>query len=202
MEIGFKQNKHAGDWYGPASTAFIFKDALDSTDFGPTFRSFSFQNLSVYVSIDGVVCTDDIERLCVNNSGSRASSTEDLGENRKFSANFGGFSTKYVFDDGRRWQKSLLLLIPLRLGAESTNILYVQHLKCIFSLKYFVGMIGGKPKRSVYFVGWHDDNLIYLDPHYCQDVVDHNSATFSLQVLLNFVFLSEKIWFLSENFHF
>lgn len=78
------------------------------------------------------------------------------------------------------WQKSLIIMIPLRLGGETMNPIYVESLKTLFSLDYFIGdhfkhfnhffsdccvaksllfagIMGGKQKRSVYFVGWHGE---------------------------------------------
>lgn len=39
-------------------------------------------------------------------------------------------------------------------------------------MKTSLGMIGGVPKKSLYFVGSCDDNLIYLDPHLVQSPVN------------------------------
>jgi cysteine protease ATG4 len=33
----------------------------------------------------------------------------------------------------------------------------------------FRGVIGGKPKKALYFLGRHDKDYIYLDPHYVQN---------------------------------
>lgn len=36
-------------------------------------------------------------------------------------------------------------------------------------LKQFRGVIGGKPKKALYFLGRHNEDYIYLDPHFVQN---------------------------------
>lgn len=75
-------------------------------------------------------------------------------------------------------KKAVIILIPLRLGNEKLNINYVDKLKNLLSHENCIGIIGGRPKHSLYFVGFQEDKLIHLDPHYCQDMVDVTKEDF------------------------
>lgn len=64
--------------------------------------------------------------------------------------------------------KPLLLIIPLRLGLTDINPIYIPALKKCFELVGSLGMIGGRPNQALYFIGYVDDEVIFLDPHTIQ----------------------------------
>lgn len=65
--------------------------------------------------------------------------------------------------------KSLLIVMIVRLGAESPSLEYKPMLYEMMHLPHFSGMLGGKPSKALFFVGTQGDQLIYLDPHFVQD---------------------------------
>lgn len=64
-------------------------------------------------------------------------------------------------DDEDSW-KPLLLIIPLRLGLSEINPIYIDGLKKCFEIPGTVGMVGGRPNRALYFIGYVGEEALYL----------------------------------------
>lgn len=77
----------------------------------------------------------------------------------------------------RQWTP-VLLMIPMRLGFERINPCYVDSLKAILASENCVGVLGGRPRHALYFLGFQEDNLIHMDPHLAQDTVDTGREEF------------------------
>eukprot|EP01119_Soliformovum_irregulare_P016135 TRINITY_DN4635_c0_g1_i1.p1 TRINITY_DN4635_c0_g1~~TRINITY_DN4635_c0_g1_i1.p1 ORF type:complete len:371 (-),score=62.91 TRINITY_DN4635_c0_g1_i1:27-1139(-) len=72
--------------------------------------------------------------------------------------------------------KPLFIMIPLRLGLNTFNEIYITPLKNLLQVPHSVGIVGGKPRSAMYFVGYQDDNVFYLDPHLVQPTVPMKTA--------------------------
>jgi len=72
--------------------------------------------------------------------------------------------------------RPILFLIPSRIGIDKINTDYVPHIKKLLESKHSVGIVGGKPRASFYFIGYQDDEIIYLDPHLAQDSIPADVA--------------------------
>nr|XP_020489352.1 cysteine protease ATG4C isoform X1 [Labrus bergylta] len=157
VRLGLAMGKQAGDWYGPAVVAHILKKAVEEA------MDPGLAGITAYVSQDCTVYSADvIDSHRAPGAGQTSASPQ---------------SERPAPSSSR----AVIILIPVRLGGEKTNPDYFNFTKSILSLEDCIGIIGGKPKQACYFVGFQDDSLIYMDPHYCQSFVDVSTSDFPLQ---------------------
>ncbi|KAG0359609.1 hypothetical protein BC939DRAFT_501354 [Gamsiella multidivaricata] len=67
---------------------------------------------------------------------------------------------------------SLLILVTIRLGIDKLNPIYNDAIKTTFEIPQTLGIAGGRPSSSYYFVGHQGDDLFYLDPHHSRCMVE------------------------------
>ncbi|XP_017067790.2 cysteine protease ATG4D isoform X1 [Drosophila eugracilis] len=169
VRLGERLGKKPGDWYGPASVSYLLKHALEHA----AQENADFDNISVYVAKDCTIYMQDIEDQCSIPEPAPKPHVPWQQAKRP--------QAETPKPDQQQHWKSIIVLIPLRLGSDKLNPVYAHCLKLLLSTEHCLGIIGGKPKHSLYFVGFQEDRLIHLDPHYCQEMVDVNQENFSLQ---------------------
>lgn len=71
-----------------------------------------------------------------------------------------------------------LILLGTRLGPDRITPVYYEALKQSFTLPQSIGIAGGRPSSSHYFIGCQGDTFFYLDPHETRPALPyHNEAT-------------------------
>ncbi|XP_016377634.1 cysteine protease ATG4A-like [Sinocyclocheilus rhinocerous] len=135
--------------------------------------------MTVYVSMDNTVVIEDIKKQCKQPGRESRSRAGPCGRGEVPAS---GQSCSEA--QGRALQsqrpldwRPLLLVIPLRMGINSINPVYIQAFKECFKMPQSCGVLGGKPNLAYYFIGFIDDELIYLDPHTTQQAVDTESGS-------------------------
>lgn len=97
------------------------------------------------------------------------------------------FSNEDVFEfqgKRRKWDKCVLAIVNTRLGMKKVPEETYPEITKLFNIPQMIGIIGGKSKFGLYFVGAQKDNLILLDPHFNQETVmneeeiKHNRDTY------------------------
>uniref|UniRef100_A0A671PIF4 Cysteine protease n=1 Tax=Sinocyclocheilus anshuiensis TaxID=1608454 RepID=A0A671PIF4_9TELE len=153
-QMGVGEGKSVGEWYGPNTVAQVLKKLALFDD---------WNTMAVYVSMDNTVVIEDISKCLFLISHFKSN----------FLINFyKGTKSQRPLD----W-RPLLLVIPLRMGINSINPVYIQAFKECFKMPQSCGVLGGKPNLAYYFIGFIDDELIYLDPHTTQQAVDTESGS-------------------------
>ncbi|KAI9342602.1 hypothetical protein BDR26DRAFT_859237 [Obelidium mucronatum] len=81
-------------------------------------------------------------------------------------------------EEGKEVFTSVLILVPVRLGLDSLNAVYHGSIKKFFGMSSSVGIAGGRPNSSLYFMGVEgESHLIYTDPHFMRQSVELKDPT-------------------------
>ncbi|KAF7760326.1 hypothetical protein Agabi119p4_11002 [Agaricus bisporus var. burnettii] len=142
-----------GQWFGPSVAAGAVKRLVNE---------FPRSGVGVSVAKDGVLSQTDVFLA------SHADSSTTTRTHSKSTS-----STSQALHWGDR---PVLILVGLRLGIDGVNPIYYETIKTLFTLPQSVGIAGGRPGSSYYFVGSQADNLFYLDPHHTRPAIPLRSV--------------------------
>ena len=51
--------------------------------------------------------------------------------------------------------------------------MYIAQLRAVLTWRQSIGIIGGRPSSSLYFIGFQHEHVLYLDPHEVQPVSEY-----------------------------
>lgn len=71
----------------------------------------------------------------------------------------------------RQQHSALLLLLPLRLGTDRFNPVYLNFLQRLLELPHALGIAGGHRRSALYFMGYFKQHVLFLDPHTTQSAL-------------------------------
>ncbi|CAL1697204.1 unnamed protein product [Somion occarium] len=92
-------------------------------------------------------------------------------ESDVFAASHSGMASPRRGSQKSWGDRAVLVLIGHRLGIDGVNPIYYDTLKELYTWPQSVGIAGGRPSSSYYFVGSQADNLFYLDPHHARPAI-------------------------------
>ena len=69
-----------------------------------------------------------------------------------------------------------LILMGIRLGLDRITPVYHEALKRSLTYPQSIGIAGGRPSSSHYFVGVHNDTFFYLDPHETRPALPYHAT--------------------------
>jgi hypothetical protein len=142
--------KNPGEWFSPGEASNCIAKLL--------LRS-SIPRLAVLVSFDSIIYSSEIYAAGCDVPLEVSKTICKCGGIDEICQTCGKNAKKF------RWVKSVLVFMPLMLGAKRLDPKFFRLLKFFLYLPYCVGIIGGKVNSALYIIGFHDESLIALDPH-------------------------------------
>ncbi|KAJ7880280.1 hypothetical protein B0H14DRAFT_2707212 [Mycena olivaceomarginata] len=130
-----------GQWFGPSIAAGAIKALV---------HAFPACGLGVSIATDGVLYQTSVFEASHTSPSLETDSASD-------SLSWG--------------DRPVLLLLGLRLGLDGVNPIYHDTIKQLYTFPQSVGIAGGRPSSSLYFVAAQAEGLFYLDPHHSRPAV-------------------------------
>ncbi|KAH9259443.1 hypothetical protein BASA81_002486 [Batrachochytrium salamandrivorans] len=152
--------KHAGQWFEPTLTLLVIAEMLQE------------RGIRAIVARDGMLDASSLLPNAFAKSVGEGDEEEEEEEDKYFDP-----LNEEMVSSRQSTSRPVLLFVPVRLGVRELNeAMYGKALALALRFPQSIGIIGGKPGRSLYFCGSQNNSkLVYLDPHTVQ-----NTLPFSL----------------------
>ncbi|KAG9062108.1 Cysteine protease atg4b [Linnemannia hyalina] len=147
-KMGVALDKRVGEWFGPSTVAHALKRLSYRHPDCP---------VAIMVSMDSTI---EITELVNAATGKEIRSGQSYGTTSPGSPD----PQRQPQQLPGQW-KPVVVMMPARYGLDKLKEGYVANLKQLFKLPQFLGIAGGRPGRSLYFVAYQGHDLFYFDPH-------------------------------------
>lgn len=158
-----------GDWYKATTIMMSLEECYENyvknkeNEEKIAFSVFTDGCIFVDKILEKVINSPKCENCCLKKMKSKQKKSQfEQGEEKSSK-----FITK-LCQKCLKFDKNLFLMVCLRLGSIKPNPEYFPMMKYLLRSRFSVGILGGRPRRALYFVGYQEDNLIIQDPHYVQ----------------------------------
>ncbi|KAG0282576.1 Cysteine protease atg4b [Linnemannia gamsii] len=158
---GLALDKRIGEWFGPSTVAHALKRLTKSHNGCP---------LKVIVPMDGTVRVSSVLRAASSHTSHTSASKLSSTSSSTSPSPSPDPILRPTPSQTQAW-RPVLLLIPARYGLDKVTGKYLANLKQLFRMPQFLGIAGGRPNRSLYFVASQGDELFYYDPHFVKQRV-------------------------------
>ena len=155
---GVNFNKMPGAWYEPTLALLVVRDLLERQ---------SLFSLRAVVARDGALDASLVTKALASGTVAAAAAAATTTTTSATTSEDPLLRPRHV-------DRSVLILVPVRLGLASFNPAYVAPLVAAARFPQCVGFVGGRPSQSLYFVGSQvptsaatttPPKFIFLDPH-------------------------------------
>lgn len=152
--VGKQLGKEVGEWFGPSTAAGAIRTLVGA---------YPHAGVAVSVAADSVIVRSDVFAASQPAAAPADSGAASLGRKSAAAA------------AAAKWgSRPVLVLVGIRLGLDGVNPIYHDSVRDLFTFPQSLGIAGGRPSSSYYFLGFQGDALIYLDPHHTRPAVALN----------------------------
>jgi len=190
VRCGTRYDMMPGEWYGPGVAAHVLRDLCEMHDAAGDLKlamavTSPERPLSEAQVLDAMTSSssaaeeeeeeeeeDDSEEDVVEEEEKGVETYDPLLRPPPAHRRAAARAAKRAAQRSQRlagpWQRSLLVVVPLRLGLHRLEDKYAKPLLACLAFPQSVGFVGGRPRQALYFLGATDAHFVGLDPHVVQ----------------------------------
>ncbi|CAD8125755.1 unnamed protein product [Paramecium sonneborni] len=198
MRIAFKEwGKKPGEWYSPNQIVQAIYKILSENNipycYGIGFVPFYESQIDLRAivqemcMIDNCTCLKrvfsieqflkELDKLQITKEevvqvihGKDSIKDECLeGHSEKYKIDIANLFKKYICEKCFIPSRAVAICLLSRIGCDEPNPDYIKAIQQFMKKSYFAGMLGGKPKKANFIVGFVDNQFVVLDPHLVQE---------------------------------